>query len=189
MVPEIRRWTSRSEDGWALAHTVATQHPHGCELEGVLVQAGPSGPLRVHYRIEARADGTARRLTIEVQAGQTVQQWALAADGHGRWFQQGVPLTALTGALDVGLWCVPDWHALTLRRLQIPFGGHQDCLVAALPGPDADWTIWHLRYTHVSGDVRGHRYHVQNLMTEGMAELWVDHDGWLVSANGQWSRA
>jgi hypothetical protein len=186
MIAEIRRWASRSQDGWAVEHAVATRRGPEHELEAILVRAGPEGPLRVQYRLEARADGTARRLSVELQYRQARREWILAGDGHGHWFLHAVPLTALTGALDVGLWCAPSLHAFPLRRLALPFGGHQDCLLAVLPAPDADWTTWHLRYTHLSGDVRGHRYQLLNLSTDQTQELWVDHDGWVLAAEGAW---
>ena len=110
------------------------------------------------------------------------------SDGFGHWFEHGVPVSALTGSLDLVLWCTPSTLAFPIRRLGLPFGAHHECPVAALPGPDSPFVIWHFRFTHRSGDRTGHVFDVINLTRDEAFEVVVDHEGWLARA-GDFTRA
>lgn len=188
MPPGLSRFTSRTKDGWLLEHAVGSNVGEAPSLDGVVVGAGQSGPLRLTYTVECHPSLSVRRATIHIQYRNDASDRVLTADGFGHWFDHGVPVTALTGSLDLVLWCTPSTLALPLRRLDLPFGAHHECPVAALAGPDAPLSIWHFRFAHRSGDRTGHLYDVVNLTRDESVLLRVDHQGWVLGA-GDFRRA
>jgi hypothetical protein len=188
MPPELSRFTSRTPDGWLLEHTAGTMAGAAPSLDGVVLGAGPYGPLRLSYTLECHPSGSVRRIKLNIQYRDQLSEWHLSADGFGHWFDQGVPIAALTGSLDLALWCSPSTLCFPIRRLDLPFGGRHECPVAALPGPDAPLGIWHFRFTHVSGSAEGHVFEVVNLTRDERLHVVMDPEGFVARA-GDFARA
>jgi hypothetical protein len=153
----------------------------GAVLSGTVV-AWQAGPLKVEYRIETRGNGTARRVDVAVKTAATTRTITLTANGFGHWFMQGVPVPALTGCLDVGLWVSPVPHLLPIRRLHLEYGAGQRLPLAWVSGPDLVLLTVHYRYEHVLGQADGHRYRItdeENAVEEG---VWLAPDGFLNAA-------
>src|SRR5579875_3314475 len=123
MPSKLSRFTSRTPDGWLLEHAQGSNADGAPWLDGVVVGAGAHGPLRLCYTVECHPSFSVRRATIRIQYRDAASERVLTADGFGHWFDRGVPVSALTGSLDLVFWCTPSTLAFPLRRLNLPFGG------------------------------------------------------------------
>lgn len=143
-------------------------------ISGVVVAGGPSGPLKVTYEADTQQDGRVRRLYLGTWSKGARTDLMLTSDGFGHWFQHGVPVMELTGCLDILLWCSPQLHSLTMRRLGLDFGQQTALIMAYVANPGLALTTVHCRYRHESASALGHTYFCEEVDSGATTRYLVD---------------
>jgi len=157
----------------------------GWRLEGHVVTAVESEPLRVSY--EVRCDPTWRTREVQVRmvsAGRTADL-RLESDGHGAWRREGGDYPAVRGCLDADLSVSPSTNTLPIRRLDLRVGESADVVAAWVRLPSLAVEPLPQRYTRVSE--REYRYESRGGAFTAL--LTVDELGLVTHYPGGWQRA
>lgn len=155
----------------------------GWRLTGEL-DVGVSGLVaRIHYTIDCDHEWLTRSAQIEGEAGGPVR-FALAADGRGKWTCDGMPLSDLTGALDVDLGFTPATNTLPIRRLALVVGESAPVRSAWLRFPEL--RLEPLEQTYTRESERTFRYHALVDGEPFSARLDTDAFGRVTRYEGLW---
>jgi uncharacterized protein len=160
----------QAADGWHLTGTL--------EVEEADVAA------RLRYEIGCDPAWHTRSAVIEGTAAGRPVRFVLAADGTGNWTQDGVPLPALAGALDVDLGFTPATNTLPIRRLGLAVGETRPVRSAWLRFPEL--RLEPLDQTYLREAERVYRYRATVDGESFTARLDTDTFGRVLLYEGLW---
>jgi len=176
------RWRRLDVPGHEEARVVRT--PAGWSLTGE-VDAEPGGPAaRLCYAIDCDQEWRTHSAVIEGEAGGAAILFSLAADGEGRWTQDGFPVSALDGALDIDLGFTPATNTLPIRRLDLVVGGRAPVRSAWLRFPE--FRLEPLEQLYIRETERRFRYQAIVDGDPFIAYLDTDIFGRVVRYEGLW---
>jgi hypothetical protein len=174
------RWKS-AEGG--LEHLVLEELSSGFDADAVVVGAADGVGFGARWRLAVDPLWRARRLDVEIVG--LDRRLALRADGEGRWTNaDGVPLTALAGAIDLDLSASPFTNTLPIRRLGLSVGDAAEITVAYVSFPDLALFPHPQRYTRLAERT----WLFESLDADFRREITVDDDGLVVSYPGLFER-
>jgi len=157
-------------------------------LEGTIILADSTGPLRVEYEVSCSRSWETTRVTIVLIENETTRRLGLIADAERRWWVHNADLPAVAGCIDVDLGLTPSTNTLPIRRLDLlgrAPGVSVDVTAAWVRFPELTVEPLPQRYTRVSG--RWFRYESNG--GRFRADLEVDDLGLIVSYGSLWERA
>jgi len=155
--------------------------PDGATAEGSVLE--PSG---LHLRYSVRTDARWATRHVEVVLLEERRRLRLHADGAGSWTgEEGQPLPALAGCLDVDLAFSPFTNTLAIRRLGLAPGESGDTRVALVSVPSLEVAPDPQRYTRLAS---GDSYRFDSLDVDFTRELPVDEHGLLLEYPGLFRR-
>jgi hypothetical protein len=113
------RW--RPLEGEGLEHLTVRAVDGGIRAQSTVIGEREAGsPYGVHYWIDLDASWHVRSFLVEVTTGQRI---AMTSDGQGHWrAEDGKPLSAFDGCIDIDLAGSPFTNTLPIRRLGLPAG-------------------------------------------------------------------
>jgi uncharacterized protein len=171
-------WANEGAAG--LEHVRLRAGSDGVVADGLRVQTGDAGPVRVQFRV--RCDGRWRVRETVVDLFDGTEPLRLEADGDGRWAVAGEPLPSLEGCLDVDILTTPFTNTLPIRRLELAVGESADIDLAYVDVPGLEVSRERQRYTRL--DQVTYRFEAG----EFAADLLVDGDGLVVEYPGLFVR-
>lgn len=148
------RWRRLDVPGTEEAHVARVDG--GWRLTGALTVEEDGVAARLRYAIDCDAGWRTRAALVEGEADGRPVRFALAADGAGAWWREGVPLPALAGALDVDLGFTPATNTLPIRRLALAVGETRAVRSAWLRFPEL--RLAPLEQTYTREGERRYRY-------------------------------
>ena len=174
------RWLS--ESGKGMEHLVVRRDGDGIAAQGVVIGNGGGAGFGASYAIECDALWRVRHAVVEVAGGARLE---LFADGAGRWHgQDGAPLPALDGCIDIDLTASCFTNTLPIRRLGSALGQRQSIDVAWVWIPELRVEKARQAYTRLGdGTVR-----FEGIGTGFQADLTVDDEGFVVDYPGLFRR-
>lgn len=168
------RW--RPLEGEGLEHLTVRAINGGIRVESAVIgEREPSIPYGVHYRVDLDTAWHVRSFLVEVTTGQRI---AMTSDGQGHWrSEDGTPLPAFDGCIDIDLAGSPFTNTLPIRRLNLAKGEKSPLLTMVYVPfdtfqPFADGQF----YTCLAADAR---YLFEEEDGTFTAELPVDADGFV----------
>lgn len=159
------------------------------DADGVILRAMPAGTLRFGYHIRCDETGRTRSLRAWMLDGDAPLD--LRGDGQGCWTSEdGRPVPALDGCLDVDIALTPFTNTLPIRRLGLRAGASADIGVVYLQPPVMTVQPARQRYTllRAGGGARPSLWRYEGLDTGFTTELEVDPDGLVLDYPGIWRR-
>lgn len=161
---------SRSITGWRLTGEL--------EVEDARVIA------RIRYAIECDLDWRTRSARVEGEVDGSPIRFTLAADGTGRWTEDGDPVPDLAGCLDLDLGFTPATNTLPIRRLDLAIGESAPVRSAWLRFPEL--RLEPLEQTYTREGERRFRYCALVDGEPFIARLDIDAFGRVVRYEGLW---
>jgi hypothetical protein len=178
----VARWQDWS--GNDLQHLVLKIGSDAILAEAVVLFTDEARLLAARLRIEC--DGGWRVRSVEAGLIGDDRRMVLEADGAGRWRdEEGRPLPALAGAIDVDLPLTPFTNTLPIRRLDLAAGQSADITVAYLLLPEYRITTDPQRYTCLEPR---RRYRYESLDSDFVRDIAVDADGLVMTYPGLFRR-
>lgn len=174
------RWIP--ESGAGLEHLVLWQEGAEWLAQGVVI-GERDGPLHGSaYTLRCDAAWRLREAIIDVSGGGHLR---LFSDGEGHWHgEDGQPLAALAGCIDIDLTASCFTNTLPIRRLALAPGERRIIDVAYMHIPALRIEKTTQAYTRLSS----HVYRFESLTDGFQAELEVDDDGLVVHYPGLFHR-
>ena len=163
----------------------ATRIADGWHLSGDLDVREGGVAARIGYVIDCDSAWRTRTAVIEGEANGHPVRFALAADGSGNWTHDGVPLSAVAGALDVDLGFTPATNTLPIRRLALSIGESAPVRSAWLRFPEL--RLEPLEQTYAREAERTYRYRALVDGEPFIARLDTDAFGRVLQYEGLWS--
>ncbi len=139
---------------------------------------------RIRYTIECDLDWRTRSALVEGEAGDAPIRLAFAADGTGQWIDDGGPVPAVSGCLDLDLGFTPATNTLPIRRLDLAIGASAPVRSAWLRFPEL--RLEPLQQTYTREAARRFRYHALVDGEPFIARLDTDAFGRVVRYEGLW---
>ncbi|WP_411033420.1 putative glycolipid-binding domain-containing protein [Shinella sp. BYT-45] len=176
------RW--RPLGGEGLEHLTLRAVDGGFRAESVLIGEGGAGPYGVRYGIDLDARWRVRAFVVEETAGRRI---AMTSDGEGRWRREdGAPLPAFDGCIDIDLAGSPFTNTLPIRRLTIAAGEKSPLLAMVyVPFDTFEPIVDEQIYTCIAP---ANRYLYEAADGTFTAELSVDADGFVTDYPTLFSR-
>lgn len=113
LVLKTVRW--RPLEGEGLEHLAVRAVDGGLRAESTVIGDHGNRPFGVRYRIDLDTAWRVRAFLVEDMAGRRI---AMTSDGEGRWSgEDGKPLSAFDGCMDIDLAGSPFTNTLPIRRL------------------------------------------------------------------------
>ena len=150
-------------------------------LEGLILGAAASLPLRIEYRVVCHPDWQTSTVDVRQQHGREETVLTLVRDAAGAWVRDGQPMPTLDGCVDVDLGFSPSTNTLPIRRLALAIGKSETIEAAWVLFPDLEVRPLSQTYTRLSD--QGYRYASDDFA----ADLCVDAAG-LVTDYWEWHR-
>lgn len=132
----------------------------------------------------ATLDWRTRSARVEGEVGGSPIPFAFAADGTGRWLDDGDPVPDLSGCLDIDLGFTPATNTLPIRRLDLAIGESAPVRSAWLRFPEL--RLEPLEQTYTREAERRFRYMALVDGEPFIARLDVDAFGRVVRYAGLW---
>ena len=176
------RWRRIDAPGYEEARIQRTTS--GWNLSGVVDAVDAGVAALFHYQIQCDLEWRTRSAVVQGEAGGSLIRFALTADGMGNWASDTMPLSHLSGALDVDLGFSPATNTLTIRRLDLAEGESASVRAAWLRFPELRFEPLEQSYTRVSELT--FRY---SALADGelfSARLDTDGFGWVLTYEGLW---
>jgi hypothetical protein len=174
------RWIP--ETGAGLEHLVLWQEGAAQLAQGVVI-GERDGPLHgTAYTLRCDLGWRVREATIDVAGGGYLR---LFSDGEGHWRgEDGQPLDALAGCIDIDLTASCFTNTLPIRRLALAPGDRRmvDVVYVHIPGLQVEKTAQ--AYTRLGS----HAWRFESMADGFQAELEVDDDGLVVHYPGLFHR-
>lgn len=154
----------------------------GWRLAGLAAFRQGDDDCRLRYVVDCDRRWLTRSVAIEGRVGPRRVSLGIAADGAGRWTQDGEPQPAVAGCLDVDLAFTPATNLLPIRRLELPVGGSASVAAAWLTLPELRLRELEQRYRR-SGPTR---YEYEAPATSFRTSLTVTPSGLVADYPGLW---
>lgn len=176
----VAGWTTWSGGGAEECRVAIGYTRIGVEAD---VVPPPEESPSVRYALACDASWRVRRAAIEmVGSGGSV---VLVANGEGRWTDgEGMPLDALTGAIDIDIAVTPFTNTLPIRRLGLGIGEEAVIDVAYVEPPSLAVARRPQLYRRIAESV----YLFRSLDHDFEAEIGVDRDGLVTDYPGLFRR-
>lgn len=125
---------SKGYEHLGLEHVLLDEHG----ADSVLLAVDEAGkPLRLRYSIRWDAARRVREADLQVRTEAEARRLILRCDGLGRWTdEQGQPLTALDGCIDIDIWPTPLTNSLPLWRSSLQIGERREFRMAWISAPE-----------------------------------------------------
>jgi hypothetical protein len=135
-------------------------------------------PFRLQYKIKTDWDWRVRKIILELHTSEGNRIQTLRTDGRGHWRNDdGEPLPAFEGCLDVDISATPFTNTLPIRRLDLRPGQRADLRVVYVPVPSLAIRAVAQRYTGVERHMEGGIVTYEGLFRDFRADLPFDADG------------
>jgi uncharacterized protein len=106
--------------------------------DSVLLAMDEAGkPFRLHYSIRWDGAHHVREAHLQVRVEAHARRLILRSNGLGRWTdEQGHPLPALDGCIDIDIWPTPLTNSLPLWRSALQIGERREFRMAWISAPE-----------------------------------------------------
>ena len=110
----------------------------GWRLEGAAAFLESGSPCHLRYRVCLDGRWKTRSASVDGWSGARAVSFRAEVDEDRRWFLDGRPVPAVSGAFDLDLAFTPATNLLPIRRLGLSIGESAAVVAAWLPFPDLD---------------------------------------------------
>jgi hypothetical protein len=152
----------------------------GINADGVVVGIREGKPFRVRYQIDTDLQWRVQHLKVEL-LNRNSRSLQLKSNGAGHWQKEdGTPIPALDGCVDLDLSATPFTNTLAIRRLALQPGEVQELSVVFLAIPEMEFRAVPQRYTCLETNSQGGIYKYEGLVRNFSVELLIDRDGLVI---------
>jgi hypothetical protein len=147
--------------------------------DGIILNVGKDGPLRLQYRVRCDADWRVLEVAVN-RLDSNKHEIALRTDGNGHWSNEsGNFISALDGCFGVDISATPFTNTLAIRQLKLKPGESGELAVVFIAVPQLEVTQSRQRYTCLELNSRGgsYRFEDHGLFEGFTADLEVDAGG------------
>jgi hypothetical protein len=150
--------------------------------DGWIIHLGEKS-YRIQYSMECDSQWRVRKL--EMAHVGNPKKLLLRSDAAGHWTDdQGEPVAAIAGCMDVDIYSSPFTNTLAIRRLTLKPEQAESIQAAFVTLPDLIVVPAPQRYTLRTADQNGALYHYEGLDSGFQADLPVDSDGLVIDYPG-----
>jgi len=174
-------------NGPGLEHLRLAQRDDGAAVSGMVIALADNVPFRLRYTVFCDTGWRVLDVRLNVERQGAVGTTVLQSDGEGRWMtENGDPLHALDGCIDIDLSATPFTNTLPIRRLGLEPGESAEIDAVYFRLPAAAPQPMHQRYTCLELGPNGGRFLYESATYR--AELPVDRDGLVLDYPASWRR-
>lgn len=135
-LPKIACWTplwNPRYPGVGMEHLALSAHAAESDILGI---DEDGAPFRMRYQLAWNERWELMTAQLFAYQNGVSRSLSLRADGHGHWTdREGLPMPALEGCIDIGIWPTPFTLPMPVRRSPLSIGERRRYSVAWVHGP------------------------------------------------------